>query len=441
MTRTGPSLANTRPETGELSRGAVQVIDTAHDVAEARGSTVVEPPDLLVAVLAGGGAPVDAVRAAGVDPAKLRDRAAALAGAGEGVGRGERLAMGDAGTRVAMGDAGKQVVYEAIREARLLGHQVVDPFHLLLALSYRDGGPTAELLADSGVNLVDLRMFAQGRAVSGDARSQTAARQLGRRPMPRFTAVTRPSPYFLVPVGAMVLGGLGLWYGGGQLVTAFVLLFVAGGWVASLCIHEFSHALAGYVGGDREVARAGYLTLNPLRYTHPVLSLGVPLLFLVLGGIGLPGGAVFINRGALRSRGWDSFVAAAGPLGSLACLLLFAWPFVLPGQPWADPTRTAFWSALALLCFLELTAIVFNLIPLPPLDGFGIIAPYLSPQTRLSAARLGFMPLLLLFAAFYIPEVNAAFFGFMFQLCYAVQVPPVLVGIGFELFPRLNLGV
>jgi len=57
-----------------------------------------------------------------------------------------------------------------------------------------------------------------------------------------------------------------------------------------------------YSGGDRAVAQRGYLTLNPLKYTHPVLSIVLPLIFVILGGIGLPGGAVWVNHGAIRGR-------------------------------------------------------------------------------------------------------------------------------------------
>ena len=67
-------------------------------------------------------------------------------------------------------------------------------------------------------------------------------------------------------------------------------------WKAQVALHEFGHALVAFWGGDRSVVDKGYLTLNPLKYTHPFLSLVLPMLILVLGGIGLPGGAVYINR-------------------------------------------------------------------------------------------------------------------------------------------------
>jgi len=71
----------------------------------------------------------------------------------------------------------------------------------------------------------------------------------------------------------------------------FVIIFF--GWIFSLCLHEFSHALVAYYGGDTTVKDKGYLTFNPLKYTHPFLSLILPLIILLMGGIGLPGGAVY----------------------------------------------------------------------------------------------------------------------------------------------------
>src|SRR5687768_15540217 len=49
-------------------------------------------------------------------------------------------------------------------------------------------------------------------------------------------------------------------------MTFAIVLF---GWIFSLCLHEFSHALVAYYGGDYTVREKGYLTFNPLKYTHP----------------------------------------------------------------------------------------------------------------------------------------------------------------------------
>ncbi|HEY9616580.1 MAG TPA: hypothetical protein V6C64_07060, partial [Microcoleaceae cyanobacterium] len=78
------------------------------------------------------------------------------------------------------------------------------------------------------------------------------------------------------------------------------------GWIISICVHEFGHAIVAYWGGDTSVKDKGYLTLNPIKYAHPVLSLLLPLVFLLLGGIPLPGAAVYIDSRQLRGRGWQS---------------------------------------------------------------------------------------------------------------------------------------
>ena len=160
--------------------------------------------------------------------------------------------------------------------------------------------------------------------------------------------------------------------------TTGAILIVVVGWIFSVVIHEFSHAIVAYWGGDYTVADKGYLSLNPLKYTHPLLSIGLPLLFLAMGGIGLPGGAVYIETHRLRSKYWRTAVALAGPLGSFLCLIVFSAPFwtgmVTNEMIYQFPMdsliadRYSFWSALAVLSALQVMAIMFNLIPLPPLS-------------------------------------------------------------------------
>src|SRR4029077_11982516 len=92
-------------------------------------------------------------------------------------------------------------------------------------------------------------------------------------------------------------------------VVAIVVIL----WIFSVCLHEFAHAWVAYRGGDYTVRDKGYLDFNPLRYVHPVTSILLPVLFLVIGGIGLPGGAVYINTSLLRSAKWETAVSLAGP--------------------------------------------------------------------------------------------------------------------------------
>ena len=138
-------------------------------------------------------------------------------------------------------------------------------------------------------------------------------------------APVEPSLNFLILALIFTGTGAALWHGwlDGRLA---VLALVASGWIVSLCLHEFGHALAAYLGGDHAVADTGYLTLDPLKYTDPVLSLVLPILYLFLGGFGLPGGAVYIRTGLLRSAAWASVVSAAGPFATFCSCSRRCWP-------------------------------------------------------------------------------------------------------------------
>ncbi len=209
-----------------------------------------------------------------------------------------------------------------------------------------------------------------------------------------------------------------------------IFLVVLVGWVFSLCLHEFSHALVAYYGGDTTVREKGYLTFNPLKYTHPVYSLVLPLLFLLLGGIGLPGGAVYIETWRLRSRGWASAVSLAGPSANLLLAIVLA--IVLR---FASPGAGGIWPAIAFLAFLQVMAVVLNLIPLPPFDGFGVIEPYLPTGLRVSMAQVrGMLPLVVFFLLWYVPIINDGFWALVSLITSVLGVPFDLVQLGFRGF-------
>ncbi len=210
------------------------------------------------------------------------------------------------------------------------------------------------------------------------------------------------------------------------MIFAVVLI----GWIFSLCLHEFSHSLVAYYGGDTTVREKGYLTFNPLKYTHPVFSILLPLLFLFMGGIGLPGGAVYIEKWRLRSRGWVTAVSLAGPSANLllAIVLGLVLKFV-PGD------RGGIWPGIAFLAFLQVSAVVLNLIPLPPFDGFGAIEPYLPSEMRANVGQVaGMLPWLLFFVLWYVPVVSNGFWQLVNSLAGLLGVPFDLVAIGFRGF-------
>ena len=328
---------------------------------------------------------------------------------------------------VPISPATRYLLINAHREAEQIGHYRVDALHLLLALLYKDSTATAQRLETAGLSIYAIRQY-----LTAAGSTPKDARQ---RPLPSLDGAVRVSPVFGIPVGAMLVGGVSLWTGAAPSLTLpLTLLFVVGGWVTSLCIHEFGHAFIAFLGGDRSVASAGYLSLNPLKYIHPLLSIGLPIVFLLLGGIGIPGGAVYLNEPAIRNNRWRSFASAAGPLANLLFAILIGWPFLVfhGALTFGDEH---FWAALAFLVFVELSSVVLNLIPIPPFDGFGIIAPWLSVDLRILGNRLGMLPLLVLFFLLWQGgPVSTEFWNLVYSLTSLLNVPQDLVYLGHQQF-------
>jgi Zn-dependent protease len=218
-------------------------------------------------------------------------------------------------------------------------------------------------------------------------------------------------------------------------VRALAMSIVVVGALLSVTLHEWSHAYVAFRGGDRSVVDQGYLTLDFRKYAHPLLSFGLPILFLLAGGLPLPGGAVWIDRAALRSRGWASGVSIAGPLMNLlngVVLLVVVSSGVLDGN-------VVLASALAFLGYVLLVIVVLNLLPVPGLDGYGAIEPWLPPGLRSALEPVrswGFLILLLL-----VFQTDAL--GFMFDwalaLAQGLGVDPTFIAWGSYLAsPQLN---
>lgn len=208
------------------------------------------------------------------------------------------------------------------------------------------------------------------------------------------------------------------------------VLLVLSGWVISLSLHEFAHAFTAFRYGDRSAQVRGYLTLNPLKYTHPALSIGLPLLIIALGGIGFPGGAVYLNESGF-TKAQRTKVSLAGPcanlvLGLLLCVVLASTPETLG--------TANLRSAVAALTFLQFTALILNLIPMPGFDGYGAIEPYLSWETRRSAATIAPFGFLIVFVLLAVPMLNSAFFDMVYRVMELLGVDAGYVAYGMHLF-------
>jgi Zn-dependent protease len=231
-------------------------------------------------------------------------------------------------------------------------------------------------------------------------------------------------------------------------IASGILIFA--GWVVSVCLHEFGHAIAAYHGGDTSVKYKGYLTLNPLKYADSTYSFLWPMVFLVIGGIGLPGGAVYIQEERLANRGWKSLVSVAGVIANALVALVLAIPFQLGLVPDATPGAVFnagrfglsfansdhwFWYSLAFLVELQISAIVLNLIPIPPLDGYGIIRPWLSPQWQYQCDRLSKYSFWVLMGLFwFVPPFTQAFWSLVRGFSQLIGVPALATMFGGMLF-------
>lgn len=158
--------------------------------------------------------------------------------------------------------------------------------------------------------------------------------------------------------------------------TALVVLIV----VISASIHEFGHAWAAYQCGDPTAAEEGRLTINPAAHIDPFGSVILPLLLALAGGVTLAyARPVPYNPNRLRNRRRDEvIVAVAGPAMNLVQAVFGAVAFRLlsPRLVLLDGVWGV-WVARALLLYVSVNVslMLFNLIPLPPLDGSKILTP------------------------------------------------------------------
>jgi Zn-dependent protease len=215
----------------------------------------------------------------------------------------------------------------------------------------------------------------------------------------------------------------------GPLRTVGIVLLVLGGWAVSLCLHEFGHAVVAFRGGDTEVANKGYLTLDIRRYADFGLSFVLPVFFLLLGAIPLPGGAVWINNWAIPSRLVRSLVSLAGPLTNLVLGALIAASTQAFNMP------DGLFYGMSYLALIQLLAFILNILPVPGLDGWGAIEPYLSPEARQFGARVRpWAPLVLFLALVAVASVAAIFFNLGISLLWAFGGDPSGAMTGYSEF-------
>ncbi|MBR3270128.1 site-2 protease family protein [Candidatus Saccharibacteria bacterium] len=144
--------------------------------------------------------------------------------------------------------------------------------------------------------------------------------------------------------------------------------------VFSVILHELAHGLVAYWLGDRTAKDAGRLTLNPIKHIDPYMSILVPVVLFILKAP-VFGGAkpVPINSHNLKGREWGmALVAFAGPFTNFLIALISFLIGYFSGILRSNPDSIGFFIFMELV-YLNLGFLLFNLIPIPPLDGSRIL--------------------------------------------------------------------
>jgi Zn-dependent protease len=180
---------------------------------------------------------------------------------------------------------------------------------------------------------------------------------------------------------------------------AFIVAIVLG-----ITVHEFMHAYVAHRLGDDTARLLGRLSLNPMAHLDPFGTL-----LLVLAGFGY-GKPVPFNESRLRSSLGVTFVAIGGPLANLALAALCAIPLRFgSAEVFGDVYTTILFYIVEMNCILA----IFNLIPIPPLDGANVVYGLLPPRQQYSWRTFQqYGPFLLLFLLLFAPRVlNALIFA------------------------------
>ncbi len=158
-----------------------------------------------------------------------------------------------------------------------------------------------------------------------------------------------------------------------QIFQIIVLVF-------SAVIHEYMHGFVAYQLGDNTAKDAGRLTINPIPHLDLWGSILLPMM-MIFSGLGFVIGyakPVPYNPYNLRDKKWgEAKVALAGPLSNLAVAIVFG--LILRFAPFISLT---FSGLLSIIVYINLLLMVFNLLPIPPLDGSKVLATFLSGSAR-----------------------------------------------------------
>lgn len=192
--------------------------------------------------------------------------------------------------------------------------------------------------------------------------------------------------------------------------------------IMSVVVHEVSHGYSAYLLGDPTAKYAGRLTMNPLKHLDFIGSLVVPVMTYLLSGF-LFGWAkpVPYNPYNLKNQKWGpAVVGVSGPLANFLVALSFG--FLLRFGASYSFLPSASLEILSLIVFINLLLGIFNLVPVPPLDGSKLLfalLPYSWQNVQYFFERFGIF--LLLFFVFFLWQFVSPFISVLFSLITGIN--------------------
>jgi len=198
-----------------------------------------------------------------------------------------------------------------------------------------------------------------------------------------------------------------------SLLTAFVMFIIP--MLFAITFHEAAHGYIAKIRGDNTAYLMGRVSLNPLKHIDPLGTIILPSLMFLLGTGFLFGWAkpVPVNFNQLKNPKWDTIlVAIAGPLANfiMAIIWLILWQHI----PNSGFNQMAYFGII-----LNLMLMVFNLLPIPPLDGSRIISAFLPNHTTIQYNRLERWGFLIILVLLFIPFGNTNILaGTLFPIVY-----------------------
>jgi len=188
--------------------------------------------------------------------------------------------------------------------------------------------------------------------------------------------------------------------------------------IFAITLHEVAHGLIAYRLGDPTAKMVGRLTLNPLRHVDPIGTIAVPLAMLLLPGGFLFGWAKPVPIGVrnLRNPHRDmALVGAAGPFANF--LMAVFWALVVRIGYGLMPSAPPIGEPVALAgvagVFINVILMVFNLLPLPPLDGGRVLSSLLPPRISAKFDRIEPFGLVIIVILLLTHVLNAILFPVM----------------------------